>query len=95
MEQVVVYNPIGWPQDNQGKFAKRVSLLNRIHIALLDNGKPNANVILDHVGKLLKESFPNIKTDHINKQFASKGASIDIINKISKNYSACITALGD
>ena len=64
-------------------------------VALLDNIKPNGNVILEQVGEILMERYGVEKVDLISKRGSATPAEDAVLEQIAAEYHAAVTGLGD
>ncbi len=75
--------------------APRLPSLKGKSVALLDNIKPNANVILGRVGEILVAQYGAAKVDLIAKRGPATPAEGPILDQIATTYDAVVTGLGD
>ncbi len=75
--------------------APRLPSLKGKAVALLDNIKPNANVILGRVGEILVAQYGAARVDLIAKRGPATPAEGPILDQIATTYDAVVTGLGD
>lgn len=67
---------------------------NQTTVGLLANGFPDSENFLNHIADVLQERQPGLTLERYNKGNASIPASAEILNSISQNCQAVITAYG-
>ena len=70
-----------------------MDLANKV-VALLDNSKEQADVILDAVAEVLRERYGVAKVIVRRKEFFSKPASDDLLDAMAKEVHIAVAALG-
>ena len=70
-----------------------MDLANKV-VALLDNSKEQADVILDAVAEVLRERYGVTKVIVRRKEFFSKPASNDLLDAMAKEVHIAVAALG-
>jgi hypothetical protein len=75
-----------------GKLASRSHDLTAKRIGLLDNSKPNADIFLEYVGRLLKQKFPGIELFARRKMTRTES---DCLQELTENCDFVISAFAD
>lgn len=75
--------------------ADRLADLRGKTIGLLDNGKPNADVFLQHLAGLLQEQYGADAVVHLRKPAISKPAPDAVIAEIVARADFVLAAIGD
>ena len=92
---LVVLDPTVEPAPASARMAPRPNSLEGTRIGLLDNGKPHARELLEHVERLLEERFQPAQVIRFRKPNASKPASGDLIVDIARQVDAVVNGVGD
>jgi hypothetical protein len=92
---MVVLDPTVQPAPVAARMAQRLSSLQGKRIGLLDNGKPHAKELLEHVAQLLEERLRPGQVLRFRKPNASKPAPGELIADITKQVDAVINGVGD
>lgn len=79
----------------QGEMSRRPDSLEGLTIGLLNNGKSNADTVLDDVAELLSERHPDITFERFDKPSPFKPAPETQIQDVAVKYGAVITGVGD
>lgn len=87
-----VLNPLAEYETAVFTLSPRLTDLNGKTVGLFWNGKPNGNVLLEAVGKLLEERFKNIK---LIKFWLHISVGSDNQKRIAEQCDAVISAQGD
>ena len=75
------------------KAARPMDLAGKV-VGLLDNTKEQADVILDTIGRALREKYGVAEVVMRRKQYYSKPATADIIDDMAKKVQVAIAAVG-
>jgi hypothetical protein len=92
-ESTFFFDPIGDVQEQKLSIAPRLETLNGKVIALLDNTKHFADVILNEARELLLKEFPQAQFRVLRKESVS-GANHETMRQLALCH-AVLTALGD
>ncbi|MBI3965506.1 MAG: hypothetical protein HY329_07710 [Chloroflexi bacterium] len=76
------------------KAAARLRSLAGVRVALLDNKKPNAALLLRRIGERLVAEHGVAETALFSKFIYSKPAAPDVVERLAA-YDAVVTAIGD
>ena len=87
-----VLNPEAEYELSIQKIAPRLSDFHRIKIGLFWNSKPNGDVLLNAIGKMLKQRFKTIELVNYNLCI---GVGPENIELMAKNCDGIIAAMGD
>ena len=90
-----IIDPIGSSAALAGTLAARPRTLEGVTIALLDNSKPNAGVLLERVGALLAARGGARAVRAWTKPGASTGATPAVIEEIAAAARVALTASAD
>lgn len=78
-----------------GDLAQRLPSLWECTIALVDNVKPNAGLLLSEIGRLIEAANPTVRWHFIRKQIASKPMTAEAFEETRAHCQAAIIAVGD
>ena len=90
-----IVDPIGTSAVESKTLAGRPRSLGGVTIALLDNSKPNAGVLLERVGALLAARSGARAVKAWSKPGSSVGASPAVLQEIAATASVALTASAD
>ena len=90
-----VLDPTGVEVEKTKKLAPRPDTLEGKRIGLIWNTKPNADVLLDEIGKLLKERYPTAQTVPSRITFVCIKLPPGELEAIAKNIDVAVFASGD
>ena len=90
-----IVDPIGSSAASAKSLAARPRSLEGVTIALLDNSKPNAGVLLERVGALLAARGGARAVRAWSKPGASTGAAPAVIEEIAAAARVALTAAAD
>jgi hypothetical protein len=93
--KIEILNPLGGQEEVSLKLAPRLKRLEGKTIGLLDNLKPNADVIVSRAGKRLAERIPSVKILARSKPEQAIPAPEPILREFAEKCSLVINALGD
>jgi hypothetical protein len=88
-------DPVGHAETAAAALAKRPPRLAGAVIALLDNSKPNAGVLLDAIGAELRDRHGVREVRRWGKPAASHGAAPALLDEIAATCDAVLTASAD
>ncbi len=78
-----------------GRLAPRLATLGGARVGLLDNDKPKADRLLEHVAGLLREHYGVREFVRVRKGSATKPAEEEHIDRLLAEADAVVTAVGD
>jgi hypothetical protein len=90
-----IVDPIGSSAVSAGTLVGRPRSLEGVTIALLDNSKPNASVLLERVGGLLAARGGARAVRAWGKPGASTGAAPAVLDEIAATARVALTASAD
>jgi hypothetical protein len=90
-----IVDPIGTSAASVGALAGRPRSLEGVTIALLDNSKPNAGVLLERVGALLAARGGARAVKAWSKPGSSVGATAAVLEEIAATARVALTASAD
>ena len=90
-----IVNPVGTSAAQSKSLAARPSSLEGVTIALLDNSKPNAAVLLERAAALLRERTGARAVMAYCKPAASMGATPALLQEIAATARVALTASVD
>lgn len=93
---VRLLNPVAEVVTDEARPAPRLTALPGRSIALMDNMKSNADVLLDRIAVKLSSAYPNIRTKRFRKPTMS-ALPYDpaVIEEVRSAFDALILAVGD
>lgn len=92
---LTLIDPTGQSNQPERQMAARLSSLQGKHIALLSNGKLNAELLLRETAACFNSRFDCQVSQFATKPFASKPAEPDMLIELAKDADLLITANGD
>lgn len=66
-----------------------------LHLTLVENGKPNARALLDHVADELRSRLPLATVDVYSKPAAGKPIDADVADMLAARSHLVISGVGD
>jgi len=90
---VTVLTPVADRAVVRGRLAPRVVDLAGLKVGLLDNGKPNADLFLDHIAEQLTERFSLGEVVRRRKSHTGRGA--EHLNELAAHSDVVINGVGD
>ncbi len=93
--ELEVLNPEGRILEKGTKLAPRLASLDGKRIGMVWNGKPNGDVLLKEVGKLLKERFPTAEIVSHRVSYSGRKLPPGEIKAVAKDIDAGVFASGD
>ena len=91
----VVYDPQGIVETEAKPLAPRISSLNGLRLGVLNNSKWNSGTLLRKTISLLEQNETFSEVHFYKKESFSKIATPDLIDQITKENDAVVTAIGD
>mgnify|MGYP000569082463 CR=1 FL=1 len=88
-------DPTTQPTGAQARLAPRPTSLEGLTIGLLDNGKRNADQILEFVARQLGELYPGLQFERFRKPSAYKPAPEELLDQVAARCRLVITGVGD
>ena len=96
MAQITVLRPDEAPQPASPiAYATRRELSPDAHLVLIENGKPRARDLLEHVADRLRRRFPIATVEVFSKPSAAKPIEADEAKEIAARAHLVITGVGD
>lgn len=95
MGKLVILDPTVEAQVERLSRAPGIETLAGATIGLLENTKPGAAQLLDIVGEMLEESYPDITLYRSRKPTFARMAPAEVFEDLSSHCDAVITAIGD
>lgn len=92
---ITVYNPSNGPSLTEKKMAKRLQSFEDSIIGLIDNGKKNSDVVVQHVAQKLREKYHIKGIIYHKKSSFSHGLTKDEAKMLAEKYDFIITGVGD
>ncbi len=92
---VPIFDPTIAPEGEGFAWAPRPEELRERVIALLDNGKPNSDRLLEHVGALLNREWGVGRVTRVRKPSAYRPASDEMIDQVAKEADLVVVGIGD
>ena len=93
MEEIWVMNPTGVNLVESRAIAPRLATLEGARLGLLNNNKPNSQLLQDHVVEVLSENLGQVEVVRKQKPNAAVGA--EGLDAYASEVQAVITAIGD
>ena len=90
---IEVRNPVTYVEEEKAVRAPLV--LRGKRVGLLNNSKPNVNLLFDHMREWLPDQFQTGPIARLMKANAAQPAHPDIIEKLSQEAEVVINAVGD
>lgn len=94
-ESIEVLSPAGKAKQNPQGMAERLATLDGKVVGILDNGKPNADLLLREVADKLKSRYGISEVIAFRKRTVNEAASQDILQSLSSRADAVVVATGD
>jgi hypothetical protein len=91
----IVYDPRGIVETEPKPLAPRLSSLKGLRLGVLNNSKWNSGTLLRKTVSLLEKNDSLSDVNFYKKESFSKIADPDLIDQITKENDAVITAIGD
>jgi hypothetical protein len=93
MAYIELLDPTGKPRPQEAALAPRPDLLKGWRIGLLDNAKPNADVLLDRVEEILRSQHGVGAFVRRRKETSTRGATF--LPEFAGEVQLVVNALGD
>jgi hypothetical protein len=93
MPQIELLDPTGQPRTTQAALAPRAGSLRGLRVGLLDNGKANADVVLQRVAERLRRAHGVAAFVERRKETSTRGATC--LSELARTVPVVVTALGD
>ena len=91
----VVYDPQGIVEAEAKSLAPRISSLKGLRLGVLNNSKWNSGTLLRKMISLLEQNEAFSEVHFYKKESFSKIATPDLIDQITEENDAVVTAIGD
>ncbi|SDI28740.1 hypothetical protein SAMN05216352_106140 [Alteribacillus bidgolensis] len=92
---ITVYNPTKSPVPEQAQTAPRPLSLENKTLGLIDNGKRNADTVLQYIGRHLKERFQLKEIITVKKSSFSHAIPDREADQLKKQCDLVISGIGD
>lgn len=92
---ILVLDPTAKANVPEIEMAPRVDTLEGKVVGFLDNGKPNANLLLERIEELLSTRFQFKEVVRRRKPDAASGASHFLIEELAEKCDLVINGVGD
>jgi hypothetical protein len=90
-----ILNPVAEKEELNYSLAERLKSLEGRTVGLLDNLKPNANVIVSRAARMLAIRFPSIQIISRSKPVQAAPVPDSIVQEFSERCALVLNALGD
>lgn len=75
---------------------ERATRTGEIHVlGLLDNGKPNSDILLQKVAAKLREQYPDLQVKYYRKPGAYRPAPSTLIEQVAAECDGVLVGIGD
>lgn len=96
MVEIEVLRPDVSPEESSPvDLASRGEAPDDAHLTIIENGKPNARPLLEHVAEELRERLPVAEVETVSKPSAAKPIDADEARMLAARSHLVITGLGD
>ena len=92
---VVLLDPTARPRVSEEQIASRVNDLNGKVICFLNNGKPNADILLGRIEEVLSQQFKFSQVIRQNKGSVSRAAPEALVEELAGKCDVVVNAIGD
>ena len=93
--KVNLVSPVYEATTTRAALAPRLSSLAGVRVGLLDNDKPKADRLLEHVAALLGERHGVREFVRVRKGSATRPAEPEHVMRLTREVDAVVTAIGD
>ncbi len=94
-QELWVLDPRSKPELVKTPIARRPNTLNNKILGVLDNGKPNAETILDLTAALIAKKYKLAGVVKLRKLDATKGAPQEMLDEMAEKCNIAIVGVGD
>ena len=94
-ETLAVLDPTVSPERAEPSRAPRLSSLEGATAGLLDNGKPNSDALLKHLGEMLVTRYGVAKVHVVRKTDSSTVAEADVLADLIRHSHFVVAGVGD
>jgi hypothetical protein len=95
MTKIEVIEPAGEVQKLAAVKLNPVGSLSGRRLAILDNRKPNFNLLATTVAETLKTEHGLASIEHFSKENAAVGAGAELLNRIAQSADVVLTGSAD
>jgi hypothetical protein len=95
MSMIEIFNPLGRPETRGNGARHLIPDLSGATIGVLENTKPNARHVLEHVARRLADRYGAADVIIERKQTAAQGAPPDMIRRLSGAAHLVFAGSGD
>lgn len=92
---IVLLDPTAGPKVSEEQIAPRVNDLNGKVICFLNNGKPNADILLSRIEEVLSKQFKFSQVIRQNKGSVSRPVPEALIEELAGKCDVVVNAIGD
>jgi hypothetical protein len=92
---VLLYDPTAPRQPDAGKVARKLETLAGTVVGFIDNAKPNFDLLVDDLGRLLMTKYGVGRVVKRRKSSASIPAAPEVVNELAAQCDLVITGSGD
>ena len=93
--RLLVLDPTIQAEEGGLELAERAASLRGKVVGLLDNSKPNSDLILRYVGEILRERHGVAELVVASKGDSSTSAPVDVLDELVRRCHFAITGIGD
>ncbi len=93
--RIVILDPVSMPKTKKLNLNPRPKSLEGLRVAVVDNTKPNFNIFMDRVERLLIDQYKVASVARYVKPGRTVGVSAAIVAEIKANCDFAIAGLGD
>ena len=93
--KIQILNPVAEKEELDYSLAERLKNLGGKTVGLLDNLKPNANVIVSRAARMLADRVPSIQIISRSKPVQAAPVPESIVQEFSQKCALVLNALGD
>ena len=90
-----IWSPEAQLQSTKVNPVARPKSLEGLRVGFLDNTKPPADRVMEHLDRRLRESFPGLSSHYVSKHAASMPATEQMYQSLKDNCDVVITGFGD
>jgi hypothetical protein len=93
--EVEIVSPLGGLPDESYPTAPRIASLEGVTLGVLDNAKPNANVLLHAIAEQLQRDYGVARIVEFSKNISGLPASPQVIGTLAAECAVILTGSGD
>jgi hypothetical protein len=95
MARIVVLEPVAAPRPPVAELAHRPGTLDGKRLGFLDNGKPNADVLLAAIEEFLSQRASELAIVRERKRAAGAPADTDMLDRLVQGADLAVVGVGD